>query len=384
MKKIMALTLAALLLLTAFSGCAPEPAPRAPLRFLCSQPEQAKLWQTLAKDYRAYCGVEVKIESVDAAGLKAALETAPAMFQFSGRENAEEYCLDLSDTPLAGERLCKSLDLYGGNGELLALCCGCEAFGIAVNTALLRQAGYQLSDIRDFETLKAVAENIHGKASLLGFDAFPTVDEGGGSMLKSAGYLAELIRLQPGSARMDGLQALLDLAKTNSADHTYSDENAGNEFWQEQVAFTLTGSWAYENLLEAGVRAGDIRLIPAFCGLPGEEKMGALWAADSYWAVNAQAPEEDRAAALDFLYWAVTDQKSVELLTRELGTVQFRNSPASENGFLKDAGEMLLANRNAAGRSGDPAWRQRAAEAVCAYLSGGSWDEVLAVFQPNE
>ncbi len=47
-----------------------------------------------------------------------------------------------------------------------------ESFGIIVNKKLLEQAGHSLDEIKDFDSLKAVEDDIHARAGEMGFDVF--------------------------------------------------------------------------------------------------------------------------------------------------------------------------------------------------------------------
>ena len=67
-----------------------------------------------------------------------------------------------------------------------------EAFGIITNKALLEEAGYSVDDITNFETLKAVAEDIHARSAELGFDAFTSSGMDGSSSWRFSGHLANM------------------------------------------------------------------------------------------------------------------------------------------------------------------------------------------------
>ena len=56
-------------------------------------------------------------------------------------------------------------NLYDADGKLCSIGYCYECYGIIVNEDLLAKAGYQLSDITNFETLKAVAEDILEKSN---------------------------------------------------------------------------------------------------------------------------------------------------------------------------------------------------------------------------
>ena len=88
------------------------------------------------------------------------------------------------------EMTTQDFNLKNANGETVSIGYCYEAFGIIVNKALLKQAGYEISDITNFETLKKVADDIHSRAAELGFDAFSSAGLEGSSSWRFSGHLA--------------------------------------------------------------------------------------------------------------------------------------------------------------------------------------------------
>ena len=56
-----------------------------------------------------------------------------------------------------------------------------ECYGIIVNPDLVEKAGHSMDEIKNFDGLKAVVEDIHANAATLGFDAFTSCDMDGSS-----------------------------------------------------------------------------------------------------------------------------------------------------------------------------------------------------------
>ena len=110
----------------------------------------------------------------------------------SGLKDWDEYALDLTDTAVAGELSTDAFNLYNDAGELKAIGHCYESFGIIVNTALLEQAGYTLDDITNFDTLKAVADDIHARSAELGFDAFSASGLDSSSSWRFSGHLVNM------------------------------------------------------------------------------------------------------------------------------------------------------------------------------------------------
>ena len=183
MKKLLAILLV-LSIVCAFGACAgksgtetptdaPKPANTATgkVYYLNFKPEADQAWQDLAKTYTEQTGVEVKVVTAASGEYDNTLaaemdkDAAPTMFQIGNQGAVEtwgEYALDLSDTDFVKELTTSDFNLYDGD-KLVSVGYCYEAFGIIVNKALLEKAGYSLDDITNFETLKAVADDIHAR-----------------------------------------------------------------------------------------------------------------------------------------------------------------------------------------------------------------------------
>ena len=200
-KKTLSLTLAAAMTAGLLVGCgggaassstpaassdAPASSSAAPaaagkVYYLNFKPEQDEAWQKLAKVYTEKTGVPVTVLTAASGTYNETLtaemdKSAPPTLFVVGNQAAVEtwgdYCYDLSGTAVANELNTDAYNLYDADGKLCSIGYCYECYGIIVNEDLLEKAGYTLGDITNFETLKAVAEDIHARASELGFDAF--------------------------------------------------------------------------------------------------------------------------------------------------------------------------------------------------------------------
>jgi len=108
----------------------------------------------------------------------------PTLFQCGNAQGLldwGDYCLDFTGSQVLGEMTTSDFNLTDENGAVKAIGYCYEAFGIIVNKALLAEAGYELADIKDFESLKTIAEDIHARKDALGFDAFSSAGLDGSS-----------------------------------------------------------------------------------------------------------------------------------------------------------------------------------------------------------
>ena len=169
--------------------------------YLNFKPESDAAWQTLAAAYTAETGVPVKVVTAASGQYDTTLtaemdkDTAPTMFQVGnlGAVNSYgEFCYNLEGTDVYNQMTTHDFDLKNADGETVSIGYCYEAFGIIVNKALLEQAGHSLDEITNFESLKAVADDIHARASELGFDAFTSAGLDGSSSWRFSGHLANM------------------------------------------------------------------------------------------------------------------------------------------------------------------------------------------------
>ena len=188
MKKTLALILAAVMALS-LVACAKTPAnggteTKGSVYYLNFKPEADQAWQALAKTYTEKTGVEVKVVTAASGQYDTMLTSEldksapPTMFQVGNQGAVNSYgdfCYPLDNTDVMKEMTTQDFNLKNANGETVSIGYCYEAFGIIVNKALLKQAGYEITDITNFETLKKVADDIHSRAAELGFGSLFTV-----------------------------------------------------------------------------------------------------------------------------------------------------------------------------------------------------------------
>ena len=324
----------------------------------------------------------------------------------SGLKDWDEYAIDLSGTALAGELNTDGFNLYNEAGELKAMGHCFESFGIIVNVDLLKTAGYELSDITNFETLKAVADDIHARAGELGFDAFSAAGLDGSSSWRFSGHLVNMplfyefrddgVVEQPATvtgAYLDNFRNIWDLYITDtSADPKTLSTSTGDEssgmFKQGQAVFYQNGTWEYAGLIEAGLTDDQLAMIPIYCGAEGEENAALCSGTENNWAINANVSEADQQATIDFLVWLVSDPEAAAVYVQQLGAVPFKNAPASSNKFVVDGNNMLAEGKTSISWAFNytpnvDAWRATVVTALTAYSaapSDATWADVVSAF----
>ena len=329
------------------------------------KPESDEALQQIATMYKEAKGVDVTVVTAASGTYNETLtaemdkDAAPTLFVVGNSAAVNtwgDYCYDLTGTPIANELTTDAYNLYTADGKLASIGYCYECYGIIVNKALLKEAGYEITDITNFDSLKKIAEDIHSRASELGFDAFTSSSMSDDSSWRFTGHLANLEyyyesvddpdawKVCPPTIKgtyMDNYKNLWDLYINNSATDPAALAAGGldaqAEFASGKAVFYSQGNWEWSALEEKGMKAEDLSMIPYYCGVEGEEKAGLNCGTENCWAVNAKASEEDIQATLDFMYWCVTDPAASEILVKSFGVMPYKQAVESTNPFLADA-----------------------------------------------
>ena len=394
MKKTLSLILAALLCVGLFAGCgssnassatsqkseaAPaaeassaastaeaseEAAPAAgegSVYWLNFKPESDEVLQNVAAMYTEKTGVPVKVVTAASGSYSQTLNSEmdksapPTLFVVgnqAGVKDWADYALDLTGTPIEAELNTDAYNLYAEDGKLVSIGYCYECYGIIVNPDLLEKAGHSVDEITNFETLKAVVEDIHSRAGELGFDAFSACDMDDSSSWRFTGHMANLEYFYeerdaggwtecPAELKgtyMENFKNLYDLCINNSTvaptDLATGGHDSEAEFKEGKAAFFVNGSWEFPAVSETVPNA---TMIPYYCGVEGEEKAGLNCGTENCWAINAKASEADQQATMDFLVWCVTDPEASRMLVDSFGVMPYKNAAESTNGFLAAA-----------------------------------------------
>ena len=412
MKKIIALTLVLILAVGLFAGC--KSSDKGSVYFLNFKPEADSAWQALAKTYTEKTGVTVKVVTAASGTYETTLtaemakKDAPTLFQ-CGNETAldtwKDYCLALDGTKFLNEMTTSDFNLKGEDGKTYCAGYCYEAFGIIVNTDLLEKAGHSLDEIKDFASLKAVAEDITAHKDELGFAAFSSAGLDSSSSWRFSGHLANMplfyefrddgVTAQPATitgAYLNNFKNIWDLyitdsATTGAALATATGDESEAEFGEGKAAFYQNGSWEYSNLTGTfGMNPDDLAMIPIYCGVDGEEEAGLCAGTENCWAINNEASEEDIQATIDFLVWVVTSDEGTTMLAQEFGPCPFKDAKEPENVFFQDANKYTADGKYVVtwAFNWTPAvddWRAAVVDALTQYTAGtGDWSAVETAF----
>ena len=156
--------------------------------YLNFKPESNDEWQKLAKDYTKETGVEVKVQTAASGTYEQTLKSeiakseAPTLFQVNGPvgyQNWKSYTDDMTDTEPYKQLINKDVALKDGS-KVVGVPYAMETYGLIYNKDLLAKYiatdGAKIKDVKDidnFDTLKAVADDIQAKKDQLGVKGAP-------------------------------------------------------------------------------------------------------------------------------------------------------------------------------------------------------------------
>ncbi len=367
MKRALSLLLVALMCIGMLASCGggeTTEAEKGSVYWLNFKPESDEVLQDVAAMYKAETGIEVKVVTAASGTYNQTLlsemdkSNPPTLFVI-GNQNAvkdwKDYALNLKDTAIANELNTDAYNLYDEDGNLVSIGYCYECYGIIVNPDLIEAAGYKMDDIKNFEGLKKVAEDIHARAAELGFDAFSASHMDGSSSWRFTGHMANLeyyyesvdspdawkeCPAEIKGTYMENFKKLYDLCINNSLtdpkELATGGHDAQNQFKSKKAAFYVNGSWEYSAVAETIPNA---TMIPYYCGVEGEEKAGLNCGTENCWAINSQASEADQKATMDFMVWCVTDPEASRKLVDTFGVMPYKNAAESTNGFLAAANQ---------------------------------------------
>ena len=388
--------------------------------YLNFKPEADQAWQDLAATYTEQTGVEVKVVTAASGEYEQTLtaemakDSAPTMFQ-AGTKQAiatwKDYIYDLKDTDVYAEMSTDEYNIKGENGEVYSIAYCYESYGIIVNKALLKEAGYELADITNFETLKAVAEDITARKDELGFSAFSSAGLDDSSAWRFTGHLANMplyyefiddgvtLDEQPATvtgAYLDNYKNLWDLYINNATCEpaqlaTKTGDESEAEFGKGEAVFFQNGSWEFNNLVVDETKGflmnpEDLAMIPLYCGIEGEEEQGLCSGTENCWAVNSQASEEDIQATLDFMKWVVTSEEGTQMMAEEFGAVPFKQAAKATNSFCESANQLTAEGKYNVWWAFNhtpnvDTWRAGVKSALLQYsANGGDWADVETAY----
>ncbi len=333
------------------------------VRYLNFKPEIADKYQELADAYEEETGIKVVIDTAanntyeQTLMAKMATAEAPTLFQINGPrgyKNWQEYCADLSDTELYKHLTDKSLAVTDGD-KVVGIPYVVEGYGIIYNKAITdryfalddRATTFtSMDEVNSFTKLRALVEDMQTHAADLGIKGvFASTSLKTGEDWRWQTHLANIPITHEFTTKNVDLTSdatneiefryhnefknIFDLYINNSVTDkkllgtkTVSDSMA--EFALEQCAMVQNGNWAWSQIAGVSgnkVKAENVKYLPIYTGIEGEENHGLAVGTENFYAINANATKEEQKAAADFIYWMYSSDRGKKTVTEEFGFI---------------------------------------------------------------
>ena len=412
---------------TAAAGGSDAPAPAASgegaVYYLNFKPEQADQWVALAETYTKETGVPVTVVAAASGTYEQTLKSemakseAPTLFQVNGPVGLaswKDYCYDLKDSAVYKDLSSDDFALIGDDGSVKGIAYVIETYGLIYNKKLLNDyinmdgaVIPSADDIKDFATLKKVADDIQAKKDDLGIaGAFTSAGFDASSDWRFKTHLANLPLyyeyLADGitstdavkGTYLDNFKQIFDLYITDSTCAPTllsgkTGEDSASEFALGEAVFYQNGTWAYNDIKDNEVADEDLGMLPIFIGADKEANQGLCTGSENYWCVNSKASEANIQATLDFLQWVVESDAGKNGLAKEMGFVTpfstFTEEYLPANPLVAIADEYVKKGTVSVSWNfttmPSEEWKNQLGSAMLEYAQGtGSWDAVVTAF----
>ena len=363
LKKYLTIALSAVMATAVLTGCssssddAAKKDDKGSVYYLSFKPEQEEQWKKVAETYEKETGVEVKVVTAASGKYEETLKSeiakddAPTLFQINGPvgyQNWKEYTADLKDTELYKHLLNEDLAIKDGDG-VYGIPYVEEGYGIIYNQKIMDKyfaldgaKVKSIDEINNYDKLKEVAEDMQSRKEELGIDGvFASTSLTPGEDWRWQTHLANLPVYYEYKDKdvkdldkidfkyADQYKNIFDLYINNSTckptllgSKTVSDSMA--EFALGKCAMVQNGNWAWSQISEVDgntVKEEDIKFMPIYTGVKGEEKQGLCIGTENYFSINKNASEADQQATKDFINWLFTSDEGKNFVTNDLGFI---------------------------------------------------------------
>ncbi len=344
--------------------------------FLNFKPEIAEVYDKVAADYEEETGVKVKVVTAASGTYEQTLKSEiaksdpPTIFQINGPvgyQSWKDYTLDLKSTELYSYLSDPGLAVTADDG-VYGIPYVVEGYGIIYNNAIMDKyfalenratEVASMDEINNFNTLKAVVEDMQANKDALDIDGvFASTSMGPGEQWRWQTHTANMPlfyefadKAGDGDPIMAGLDSaeidfsyaanfknIFDLYVNNSCTEkgllgSKTTDDAMADFALGKAAMVQNGNWAWGqvNGVDGNVVAeSDIKYLPIYTGVSGEENQGLCVGTENYFAVNSQADEAKQQASIEFLEWLFTSDTGKTYVVEELGFIAPFNTFADD------------------------------------------------------
>lgn len=333
------------------------------IRYLNFKPEIADKYEKISEEYERETGIKVIIETAanntyeQTLTAKMATNEAPTIFQINGPRgysNWKDYCADLSDTELYKHLTDKNMAVTS-NGGVYGIPYVVEGYGIIYNSAVTdkyfalesKATDFKsMDEIKSFDALSALVGDMQKNAGALGIEGvFSSTSLKSGEDWRWQTHLANIpvyyefrknnVDLTSDAVKKinfefaENYKNIFDLYTENSVSEKKDlgkkivDESMA-EFAQGKSAMVQNGNWAWGQIsgIEGNtVAESDIKFLPIYTGVDGEETQGICIGTENFLAINSKAGKAEQKAAEDFLYWLYSSEKGKAFVLNDLGFI---------------------------------------------------------------
>lgn len=435
-KKLLGLVMCVAMGSTLFAGCGSNgktsTSATKEIYFLNFKPEIAQVYDNIAKDYEKEKGVKVKVVTAASGTYETTLKSeiaksdAPTIFQINGPvgyQSWKDYTLDLKNTKLYSYLTDKSLAVKSGDG-VYGIPYAIEGYGIIYNEAIMKKY-FALTDkavsinstteITNYDTLKKVVEDMTKHKDQLGIKGvFASTSLKSGEQWRWQTHLANLPfyyefkeNTKYDNTILAGLAAdkidfkyannyknIFDLYINNSSTDkkllgSKSVDDSMADFALGNAAMVQNGNWAWNQIKGVSgnkVQESDIKFLPIYTGVAGEEKQGLCIGTENFFAINSKVSKEKQDDSIAFLEWLFSSDTGKKYVTKDLGFIApFNTFSDSEKPSDPLAKEVLNWNSKGANSvvwtfAAFPSenFKNAFGDALLEYSQGSrSWDDVV-------
>jgi raffinose/stachyose/melibiose transport system substrate-binding protein len=369
-KKLLSAVLAAAMVSTMLVGCSSKGTTTTAAKeiyFLNFKPEIADTYKEIAAAYEKETGVKVKVVTAAAGTYETTLKSeiaktdAPTIFQINGPvgyQSWKDYTADLSKTKLYSYLSDKTLAVTSGSG-VYGIPYVVEGYGIIYNEAIMKKY-FALSnkavtisstaEINNYALLKQVVEDMTKHKAELGIKGvFASTSLKSGEQWRWQTHLANLPlyyefkdNTKYDNTVLAGLATdniefkyannyknIFDLYINNSITSkkllgSKSVDDSMAEFALGNVAMVQNGNWAWGQISKVQgnkVNENDVKFMPIYTGMAGEEKQGLCIGTENYFAINSKVSKEKQDASVAFLEWLFSSTTGKNFVTTKLGFI---------------------------------------------------------------
>ncbi len=405
--------------------------------FLNFKPEIAQVYDQIAKEYEALTGVTVKVVTAASGTYEQTLRSeiakadAPTIFQVNGPiglVNWSDYCVDLSDSEFYQMLSDPSMALTVGE-QVLAVPYAVEGYGIIYRESMMnayfalqnRETSYQsMDEIQSFDALKAVVEDMSKHAEELGIQGvFASTSMASGNQWRWQTHLLNIplyyewrdmdsqtdptligVDAQTIELTYEGeLRQMWELYTNNSttASTLLSNktvDDSMSEFALGQCVMVQNGNWGASQILDVPgntVLASDMKFLPIYIGVEGEESQGLCIGTENYLCINNQVSAQKQEDSLAFLQWLFESEQGKTYVRDELGFIAPFHTFGEDDLPEDPLSQEVIAWMNKEGVQSIPwtfasfpseAFKDYVGDALLQYAQGDiAWDEVVSTIK---